>query len=232
MNHAPLFLGVENGKLIIVDQWNRPNMVNNDSWAEFTDPELGEPYPEELNISYSVDLTRSRKMRSALIIDVHNLYQGSLKKFPGKVINYGELVTFFEGQGNDLFHKIAYGKQPVEKCRQFATMLQRNGFELYLGSTPHNIDMTLRVTQLVEDRALDHLILGTNYFEAGKILKFARSKGIYTTVFGFDLPSVFKDHAYMLELTPEFLQDRPKNETTESLDMHTDSTINPDGQVA
>jgi hypothetical protein len=165
----------------------------------------------------------SEKMsRTALVIDVHNLYVGAIKKFPGQVINYGELLTYFENGGNDLFHKIAYGKQSVDKVRQFATMLQRNGFELHFGNTPHNIEMAIRVAELIEDRALDHLILGTNYFEAGRILKHARSKGIYTTVFGFDLPAVFAQYAYMLEVGPELLQERPKNEAAEPLDLPSD----------
>lgn len=157
-------------------------------------------------------------MRSAIVIDVHNLYVGAIKKFPGQVLNYGELLKYFEETGNDLFHKIAYGKQPVEKVRQFATMLQRNGFELHFGNTPHNIEMSLRVSQLIQDKAMDHLILGTNYFEAGRILKYARSKGIYTTVVGFDLPAVFSQYAYMLEVESEMLQERPKNESNEAIE--------------
>lgn len=162
--------------------------------------------------------------RAALVLDVHNLYVNSVKKYSGKVVNYGDLLEeLTANQGYDLFHRIAYGKQPVEKCRQFATMLQRSGFELHFGNTPHQIAMSLRIADLIKDRALDTLILGTNYFEAGRILKYARSKGIYTMAIGFDLPPIFEQYAYLLEIQPHLLQEKSSNEATETLDVYPDS---------
>lgn len=149
-------------------------------------------------------------MRSSLVVDVHNLYCSAIRKFPGKVINYASLIAYLEiTHGCEFFHRVAYGKQPIDKVRQFATMLQRNGFELHFGNTPHNVEMALKVAELVEGKYTDSIVLGTNYFEAGRLLKYAQSKGVYTTAFGFDLPQVFNQYAYCLEVSPEFMLDRP-----------------------
>lgn len=150
-------------------------------------------------------------MRTCLVVDVHNLYLGADRKFPGSVVNYAELLKSFS-EDNALLNKIAYGRQPEEKVRPFATMLRRNGFELSFGNTPHNIEMALKVSEMIERNAFDHLILGTNYFEAGRILKYAKEHGKKTTVFGFELPTIFAQYAECLELDETLIQEKPSGE--------------------
>lgn len=153
-------------------------------------------------------------IRTCLIVDVHNLYTSADRKYPGSVLNYAELIKGFESTGNEILHRIAYGRQPEEKVRAFATMLRRQGFELSFGNTPHNIEMALKVAEMVERRAFDHLILGTNYFEAGRMLKYVRERGIKATAVGFELPQIFSQYAECLEIDDTMLQERPSNDVS------------------
>lgn len=150
-------------------------------------------------------------MRTCLIVDVHNLYLGAERRFPGSVVNYGELLKSLS-EDDMILNKIAYGRQPEEKVRAFATMLRRHGFELSFGNTPHNIEMALKVAEMMERNAFDHLILASNYFEAGRILKFAKEHGKKTTAIGFELPLVFENYAECIEIDDTLVQERPTGE--------------------
>jgi uncharacterized protein YqgQ len=151
-------------------------------------------------------------MKTGLLIDVHNLYLAINKKFPGRVLNYTKLVEVLIGEKYDLFYKAAYGRQPEEKVRSFSTMLKKTGFEVYFGNTPHNIEMALKAADLIHTSKLDCLILGTNYFEAGRILRYARDHGIQTMSMGVDLPDFFKSFSQPWELDETLFQDRKPRE--------------------
>jgi hypothetical protein len=151
-------------------------------------------------------------MKTALLVDVHNLYIAINKKHPGKVLNYTALVKFLEDEKYDLFHKVAYGRQPEEKVRSFSTMLKKNGFEVNFGNTPHNIEMALKAADLIHTSKVDTLILGTNYFEAGRILRYARDHGINAISLGIDLPDFFSGFATPVEIEEGFLIDRKPRE--------------------
>lgn len=151
-------------------------------------------------------------MKTALLIDVHNLYLAINKKHPGKVLNYTALVKFLDNEQYDLFHKVAYGRQPEEKVRSFSTMLKKNGFEVCFGNTPHNIEMALKAADLIHTSKVDTLILGTNYFEAGRILRYARDHGINAISLGVDLPDFFKSFSTLVDLADGFLIDRKPRE--------------------
>lgn len=152
-------------------------------------------------------------MRSALIVDVHSLYMGCSRKYPGRVLNYADLTSYYAAQGNTLFVKLAYGRQSEDSVPQFAKILRRQGFNLTFGGGAHNVEMALAVADLINTRSIDHLILGTNYFEAVHLLSFARSRGVYTSVFGFDIPRAFEEVSTVLEVAEAFTQARPETET-------------------
>jgi hypothetical protein len=151
-------------------------------------------------------------MKTALLIDVHNLYLAINKKHPGKVLNYTALVKFLDDEEYDLFYKVAYGRQPEEKVRSFSTMLKKNGFEVNFGNTPHNIEMALKAADLIHTSKVDTLILGTNYFEAGRILRYARDHGINAISLGVDLPDFFKSFSTLVDIAEGFLIDRKPRE--------------------
>lgn len=157
-------------------------------------------------------------MKTALLIDVHNLYLAINKKHPGKVLNYTALVKFLDDEQYDLFYKVAYGRQPEEKVRSFSTMLKKNGFEVNFGNTPHNIEMALKAADLIHTSKVDTLILGTNYFEAGRILRYARDHGINAISLGVDLPDFFKSFSTLVDIADGFLIDRkPREEGNEPI---------------
>lgn len=154
-------------------------------------------------------------MKTAIICDVHNLYIAINKKYPGKVLNYTSLVQFLVQQEYELFRKIAYGRQPEEKVRSFSTMLKKNGFEVQFGNTPHNIEMALAAADLIHTSKIDTLIVGTNYFEAGRILRYARDHGVNAISMGVDIPDFFKSFSTIWELETEYFQDRkPKDDSS------------------
>jgi uncharacterized LabA/DUF88 family protein len=155
-------------------------------------------------------------MKSAFLIDVHNLYVGIGKKFPGRVLNYTAVLEGLAKDGYDLFYRAAYGRQPEEKVRGFSTMLKKNGFELFFGNTPHNIEMAIRAADLIHTSKVDCLVLGTNYFEAGRIARYARERGIHTIMAGVDLPEFFKSFAQTWEFDEALLQERKPNASTQA----------------
>lgn len=151
-------------------------------------------------------------MKTALLVDVHNLYIAISKKYPGKVLNYTALVEFLDTENYDLFHKVAYGRQPEERVRSFSTMLKKNGFEICFGNTPHNIEMALKAADLIHTSKIDTLIVATNYFEAGRILRYAKDHGINAISLGVELPDFFDSFAVRVELCEKFLIDRKPRE--------------------
>jgi uncharacterized LabA/DUF88 family protein len=147
-------------------------------------------------------------MRTALIVDVHNLYMTCSKKYPGKVVDYSVLSGEFVALGSSMFFKTAYGRQSEDKVETFAKALRRIGFDVRFGGGPYNIEMALQCAELVRNRSIDHLILGTSYFETIKILEYARSYGIYTSVCGFNVPEAFQRVADIRELDADHLQEK------------------------
>lgn len=155
-------------------------------------------------------------MRTSLIVDCHSLYTGAEKSYPNFVVNYAELVSYYARTGTTLFHKIAYGRQPEQKVRPFATMLKKLGFDLEFFDRPHGVRMALFVAGLIESRATDQIVIGSSDPAVGPILRYARDRGIYTSAFGFDVPGWFNLHADVWELNHDFVQPRPTVPTVEA----------------
>lgn len=162
--------------------------------------------------------------RTLLVVDCHNLFVEGGKLYPGKIVNYTNLLRgYTEGLGLELMQKVAYGRQPEDAVISFATLLKKLGFSLHFGGNSHNVQMALRVAQAVCGRTIDNLVVGTNYYEAGSLLQFARDQGIRTYAFGFNLPPVFSNLAETYELDPAVMQDRkvrkPNAESTKPIEQ-------------
>lgn len=143
-------------------------------------------------------------VKAILLVDVQNIFNGITRLHPNKVLNYVELIRrYSEGCGLDIYARIAYGQQPEEHVPNFATMLRRNGFELNFSKTPHNIEMALKASDLINRAKVDAIILGTSYPEAGRILKYAKERGITTYAFGCGMLRFFQDLAAVWELGTE-----------------------------
>lgn len=167
-------------------------------------------------------------MRSALIIDVHNLYIGTQRNFPGRSINYAEVVGHFDRFGNNLFFKIAYGRQPEEKVPGFAKALRKLGFDLRFGVSPYAIDLALTVAGMVHRQSIDHLVIGSVAAEVLPLFQYARQYGVYTTILGYDIPNYFNEFGSGFSIPPEFLL----SETADGNDLSTDSTRGSVGTAA
>lgn len=147
-------------------------------------------------------------MKTALIIDSNNVYLEVSKKYPGRVLSYTNLLDTLTKDGYNLLHRVAYGRQPEEKVRGFATMMKKNGFEIFFGNTPHNIQMALKVAELIHIAKIECLILGTNYFEAGRILQYARSQGVQTKCLGVNVPEFFASFCDVWEMDDAYFQEK------------------------
>lgn len=168
-------------------------------------------------------------MKTALLIDAHNLYTGITKKYPGKVLNYiGLLDSLKDNFGLNVFRKVIYGRQPEDKVKPFASMLRKNGFEVHFGNTPHNIEMALTASEIIYSANLECLILGTSYFEAGRILKFAKDRGVQAMSVGVGLPDFFQTLGSVWEVDETILTDRKqRNNNPESvIDLEAEPTAN------
>ena len=153
-------------------------------------------------------------MKTAFLVDVHNLYMAINRKFPGKVLNYIKVLEELKAANYDIFHKVAYGRQPEEQVKPFASMLRKNGFEVHFGNTPHNMEMAIKAVDVIHNSNIQCVVIGTNYFEAGRILRYARDKGINTMSFGVGLPEFFQTLGQTWEVTEDLLSDKkPKDES-------------------
>lgn len=148
-------------------------------------------------------------MRTALIVDVNNLYHWGHRKFPGKVINYPKLTAHIADRGDALFTKTAYGRQAEDKVPEFAGLMRGLGYDLSFGGRPYNVEIALQVAEMISRGWLEHLILGSTLVESWAILKYARNNGVYTTCLGFDPPANFKKVAEVFDIPDEFLMERP-----------------------
>lgn len=163
-------------------------------------------------------------IRTALLVDVHNLYTSSLKKHPGKIVNYEALLQFVNDTGNYPVRKYAYGKQTLAKAGRFGALLQRLGFELTFGPEPHVVQMTLQGVNAVSWK-YDHLILGTNNPEFSWLAQYALDRGTMVSVLGFDVPvDAYPRDVSVVEISPELLQARPP---AVSMDVSADVSGNP-----
>lgn len=147
------------------------------------------------------------KMKTALLIDCHNLYVNCLKTHPGKIPNYELLLDHVTSAGNVPMMKFAYSKQTIEKAGPFAELLVALGFDLVFGPENHKVQMTIRAMQFLP--RVDHLILGTNDPEFASLACYAQHHGVLATVmgFGFTYEAYHRDTS-VVELGAELLQDR------------------------
>lgn len=149
-----------------------------------------------------------KRMRTALLVDVHSLYQGCARKYPGQVLDYGLIGGWLGSLGNTYFVKTAYGRQPEASVQAFANVLRRAGYDLEFGPGSKTVNLALEAAQLSICGSIDNLILGTNNAELAPVMVFARRQGIYTSVFGFDIPAVFEPLADLYEVPCEMTQDK------------------------
>lgn len=147
-------------------------------------------------------------LRTGLVVDLNNLFYGVQNKYgPKRRLAFTAYAQHLEGLGHTLVHKVAYTRQNREDIIGFATMLRNEGWEVHFGNTSWAIAMALRAAEMMDN--IDAFVLGTNFEEAGRILKFARDRGKLTRCFAAGVPGFFKQIAECTEI-PENLLEPPK----------------------
>lgn len=144
-----------------------------------------------------------QSFKSALILDLDNLYFAVQDKFGKRKILITEYVRVLEERGHILVHKIAYCRKAREKSADFMTMLSYNGFECHFGSPNWAVAMALRAADVVPN--VDCLILGSNNPESGRILAWAKERGRMPKCFAVDIPPFFNQFAECVEVDESVL---------------------------
>lgn len=152
-------------------------------------------------------------MRNILLVDVHNFYVNGMKKFD-QTVNYPELACLMP-----FYRKIAYGRQSEDKVQTFAKMLKGLNYEVRFGGSPYNVEMALTVAELIERRAVDHLVIGSSYFETIHIHEYCFNRGVTTTALGFNIPEAFGRFADIVEMDHNLLMDFQDEVPVESVEQ-------------
>ena len=144
-------------------------------------------------------------LKTGLILDINNLYFATKAKYRGRKLLISNYVKKLEEQNHTLVYKIAYSKQRPENCQSFITMLTNIGFECYFDDINWSIAMALRTTEIVTN--VDCFVLGSNNFEHGRLLAYAKDKGKITKCFALNVPPLFKRYAECLEIGEDLLSE-------------------------
>lgn len=144
-------------------------------------------------------------LRTGLIVDLNNLFFSVQSKFGQKRrLSYEKYVQHLKELGHTLVTKVAYTRQNREDIVNFATMLRNEGWEVHFGNTTWAIAMALRAAEMMPN--IDSFVLGTNFEEAGRILKYARDQGKLTRSFACNIPGFFKQLGDCTEISEEILE--------------------------
>ncbi len=141
-------------------------------------------------------------MKTALIVDVSNLYYETMSKYPDRTLRIVDYTKYIEGLGHSLVYKAAYSKQPPDRVQSFSHMLNCNGYETHFGQKPWHVAMALRATEMLPH--VDCFILGSNADEMGRVLKFAKNLAKITRCIAVNIPPHFAEFAECIEV-PEVL---------------------------
>ena len=165
--------------------------------------------------------------KAALVIDVRNMYTMVGRRFPGQVLSYSAAVKALQEKLNVRFvHKVAFIMQSAGKTKHFINFLKTEGFEVHAADVTWNVEIALRCTEIIP--TVDTLVLGSNYNEHSRILRFAREKGIFTYAFGTAFPPSFKSVSELIELDESLTKAGPKKveHAREQLELPVESSGN------
>lgn len=137
-------------------------------------------------------------MKTALIVDVSNLYFAINLAHEGKRLMLLDYTKSLEEQGHNLAFKIAYSRQSAVGAQNFTHMLNCHGFETHFGKGPWLVPIVLRTTELLRD--IDCLVIGSNDEQLYSLFDYARKAGKKTKCFAVTIPTDMKKHAECFEV--------------------------------
>lgn len=147
-------------------------------------------------------------LRTALIVDVTNLYFEINQKYPNKRLRILDYAKLLEAQGHFLTFKIAYSRQAPGAAQNFAHLLNCHGFETHFGQNSWSIAIALRAAQILPN--VDAFVLGTVEPEMIRLLKYARDLGKITRCFAVNIPIAFAQVSECIEIPESVLDDTAK----------------------
>lgn len=147
-------------------------------------------------------------LRTALIVDVTNLYFEINQKHPNKRLRILDYAKLLESQGHLLTFKIAYSRQAPGTAQNFAHLLSCHGFETHFGQNSWSIAIALRAAQILPN--VDAFVLGSVEPEMVRLLKYARDLGKITKCFAINIPIAFAEVSECAEIPESVLDDTTK----------------------
>lgn len=150
--------------------------------------------------------------KAALVVDVRNMYTMVSRTYPNHVLMYADLVKRLEDQYNLRFvQKVAFIMNDPRKAKGFINLLKTLGFETHAAEVLWNVEMALRCAELIP--TVDCLVLGTNYNEHGRILRYAKEKGKFTYCVGTNFPKDFRNVAELFTIDESLIRAKPEKES-------------------
>ena len=130
-------------------------------------------------------------MRTALFVDVSNLYPSVKAKFSGRV-DYGRLIGTLEQP----CRAFAYGSQVGNEAFNFIVALKHLSYttkfkKLRLNEN-WNLDIACDVFNIISK--VDAILLGTNSIDIIPLCDWIRSRGIFLYIFGCDNEEILTLH--------------------------------------
>jgi uncharacterized LabA/DUF88 family protein len=133
-------------------------------------------------------------MKSALFVDVSNLYTRISKKYEGRTLDYLKLIRL-AGKFGDLNRAIAYGSQIRNEASNFIICLRKFGYEPRFKRHTMSEDGTkiirkagwdvdIAVDMLRHAKRLDTIILASSDSDLIPALNYVRHEGAKTIVVG------------------------------------------------
>lgn len=165
-------------------------------------------------------------MKTALIVDVSNLYFTINKLHVGKRLMLLDYAKFLEAAGHTLTFKIVYSRQSADAAQSFTHMLNCNGFETHFGTGPWPVAMALRASEIISQ--VDCLVIGSNNQELHPILQFARKAGKVTKCFACEIQPATRKFAEVIEIPENLLKDADES-SRKAKSVPVSSNVSSDG---
>lgn len=167
-------------------------------------------------------------IKTALIVDIDNLYFMTRQKH-GKTFHYQNYLAHLDKAGYRVTHKVAFGRQPRAQASEFATALERLGFEMRLGDTEWAIEMALTAARVIDE--VECIVLGTSVPQAGRIFVYAKERGKVTVCMASSIPSFFRKLAQCIEIPKEILNEVAQKPKPVGLHSGLDSNVVGDSTI-
>lgn len=153
-------------------------------------------------------------MKTALIIDVANMYFQTQRAYGNYRINYDRYLNNLRKQGLNLTHMFAFGHQRQADVPAFSHLMKSLGFTLRFGNVSWNVEIALQMARIVNN--IECFVLGSSEPELGRLFVFAKEHGVICRCNAVQIPTFFKNTGVICQEVDETLLDAVNYEPKDS----------------